>query len=323
MKKAIKIIAGALISAFFLWLAFRRSDLGKILFDIRHADLKLLAAMFALSVVVLMLRSYRWKLLGKNFHSIPWLNFFKATTMGMMLNTFLPFRTGDLCQGYFLARDSSLSKSYTLATVFVERVLDVALPAFALIIGSSFVILPDEIRLSRILILFFVIISGAYLFFRFHEKLIGLVEAFGEFAHIQKIKTFIGNAGSALVFLKDNKVALAVIPMTVLLWFISALGILLVLLSLNIHINFFAIFLIHSIMVLSSVIPAAPGALGTWEFFCVIALSIFGVGREKGLSYAVISHFMAILPTVCVGLFYFFSEVFLKKSLSFDKKLPN
>jgi glycosyltransferase 2 family protein len=323
VKKFLHITAGILISAFFLWLAFRNSDLSQVLSDIRHADVRLLAAMFALSVIVLALRSYRWKMLGKDYKAVPWINFFKATTMGMMLNTFLPFRTGDLLQGYFLAKNSSLSKSYTLATVFVERILDIALPAFALIIGSSFVILPQEIRISRIVLLVVLMAAGTYLFLRFRGKIIGIAESFGEFAHIGKIKRFIDNTGNALVFLKDKKVAASVVPMTFVLWVISAVGILLVLLSLNIHINFYAIFLIHSIMVLSSVIPAAPGALGTWEFFCVLALGIFNVDRDKALSYAVISHFMAVLPTVCVGLFYFFREVFLKKNLSFDNKLPN
>jgi hypothetical protein len=64
--------------------------------------------------------------------------------------------------------------------------------------------------------------------------------------------------------------------------------------------------------VLSVAIPSSPGNIGTWEFFVLMALSIFKIDHNTALSYAVLSHFMALLPVTLIGLYFFFREVVMK-----------
>src|SRR5271157_1809476 len=164
IKKILRIVAGIAISLLFLWLAFRKSDVSQILGILKTVRLDLIVAVFIISVLSLMLRSLRWKTLGKEYHNVPWKHCFEATSIGLMLNNFVPFRGGDLFQGYFLSKKSGLPKSYTMATVFLERMMDMVPPLVMIIVGSFFVVLPEQIKLSKILIFLSILVAIIYFF---------------------------------------------------------------------------------------------------------------------------------------------------------------
>ncbi|MGA2090082.1 MAG: lysylphosphatidylglycerol synthase transmembrane domain-containing protein [Endomicrobiales bacterium] len=314
MKKTLKLLVGIAISGLFLWLAFRKSDIRQVLLIMRSARIELIVASLGIGILGLFVRSYRWKLLGSKYRTVPYHNFFRATTMGLMLNTFLPFRTGDIFQGYFIARSSGLAQSYTLATVFMERLMDFVPPALMLVIGSFFVVLPPQIKLSRLVLLFAVVAGGIISVIILRKKFVAFMSCFLHDRHCDKIGHLLENVVTALGFLKDRQVLTRAIPLTLANWFIlSNAGTFLILSSLNIHVSFFQSFLILGITVMSVAIPASPGFVGTWEFFCALALSIFHVDRDRALSYAVVSHILAFLPIVVIGLFFMIKEFLLKK----------
>lgn len=313
-KKTLRIVSGILISLFFLWLAFRKSDFGQIWDIIKTARFELLAIAFAVAVLSLMMRSLRWKNLGREYKNVPWKMFFEATSIGLMLNNFVPFRGGDLFQGYFLSKKSSLPKTYTLATVFLERLMDLAPPALMIIIGSYFIVIPAQVKIGRILVLFALIIAAILLFLKFRKIFISFIEKFIHEKHSEKIEKLLENIASAIKFLKDRQVLSVAVPLTLANWFIlSALSTYLMLSALNISVSFIGLYLIIGISILSVAIPSSPGYVGTWEFFTMMALSIFGIEKEQALAYAVLSHFLALLPTTIFGLYFFFREMVLKK----------
>jgi uncharacterized membrane protein YbhN (UPF0104 family) len=53
---------------------------------------------------------------------------------------------------------------------------------------------------------------------------------------------------------------------------------------------------------LSSIIPAAPGAVGTYEFFAVTALSPFAVQSTQSIGLALALHGVAYVTSTALGL---------------------
>jgi glycosyltransferase 2 family protein len=312
VKKILQVVLGIIISLVFLWLAFRNSDLGKVFGLIKNADIGLLVIAFLISIFTLMIRSYRWKLLGKQYKDVPWNFFFKATSMGLMLNIFLPFRTGDLFQGYFLSKNSGISKSYTLATVFLERLIDMIPPSIMILVGSFFIVLPSQVSLKRLFALLSAAVICIFLVIKFHGKLLGIFAGFIKETHSQKLKGFFENIVHAFVFLKDRQVLTRALPLTFCVWIMYTFCTFLILRAVGIELNFWSTFVIQAIGVLSVAIPSSPGFVGTWEFFCLLALGIFSVGQDRALSYALVSHFMAFLPTTITGVLFFYKDFFLK-----------
>ena len=322
IKKTIRIVSGLLISALFLWLAFRKSDFSQIWTILKTVRLELLIFVFVISVLSLMLRSYRWKTLGKEYHKVPWKHCFEATSIGLMLNNFVPFRGGDLFQGYFLAKKSGLPKSYTMATVFLERLMDMVPPLIMIILGSFFVVLPEQIKLSKIFIFLFILAMLIYLFIAWRKSFIRIIENFTHQKHSAKIGHFLDNLAQALAFMKDRQVITQSIPLTFINWFvISGFTTYLLLRSVGITLGVVNVYLVMGISIISVAIPSSPGFVGTWEFFTMMALSIFKIDRDRALSYAVLSHFLALLPTTIIGLYYFYTDMFVKKEkIDIDSK---
>ncbi len=55
-------------------------------------------------------------------------------------------------------------------------------------------------------------------------------------------------------------------------------------------------------------IPSSPGFVGTYHWFCMKSLSLFGIPESEALSFAVISHALNTIPFTIVGLLYFWKE---------------
>lgn len=316
MRKAFQLSVGIACSLLFLWLAFRKSDLTQVAAILKTTRVELVLLSLAVSVGALYLRSYRWKLLGTRYAGVPYRHFFRATTMGLMLNTFLPFRTGDLFQGYFIARTSKLPQSYTLSTVFMERLTDVISPALMLVIGSFFIALPSQISLPRLAVICAVVAGAIVAVIVLRGKFVAFLSRFLHERHSATVAHLLDNMVTALGFFRDRQFLTRVLPLTLGNWFVlSAVSTFLILRSLDIPITFLQAYLVLSVSVMSVAIPSSPGFVGTWEFFCVLALGIFGIDRERALSYALLSHILNFLPTVAFGLYFVVQQYVFKHIL--------
>jgi uncharacterized protein (TIRG00374 family) len=310
MKKSVRILASIAVSVLFLWLAFRKADLSQVFVIMKSANIKLLLLAYVISVLSLMIRSYRWKLIGKDYGTYPWEYFFRATSMGLMLNIFLPFRAGDLFQSYFISKRSGLAKSYTLATVLLERFMDSIPPLLTLVVCSLFFVLPSQINVKQILLVVVALFFMLALFAFYVEEITDFVLSFEAINRFDKLKKFIENISKAVGFLKARQVLLKAVPITFFNYLVMAiLSTYCVLLSMGINIKFTSVYMVLSLLMITFAIPSSPGFVGTWEFFTLFALGIFGVEKNRALSYALISHFMVLFPVLSVGAIYFAKEM--------------
>ena len=51
-------------------------------------------------------------------------------------------------------------------------------------------------------------------------------------------------------------------------------------------------------------IPAAPGYIGTFDYFSKMALVLYGVNESVAASFAITTHFMSIVPLTLVGIIF-------------------
>ncbi len=312
--KILKVLFGTLISVFFLWFVFRNIHIREVSEAIMNSNIFYIFLFIVISVFAFAVRCYRWKIIGhEKYKNIPWRSFFKSTNMGLMLNAFVPMRGGDLFQAYNLSKRENLSKSYVLSTVFVERLVDLFPPIFTILISSIFIVLPKEITLTRLFIFILALSGVMVLLIKFGRYLKLLFSKFLAERHSQKIQDLIDNFVSAIALLKNRKIFIGVAGITVLTWSLGGAGTFVVLKSMDIDLPFFAAFLVNAITVISVAIPSAPGYVGTWEFFAMLALGIFDVEKNVSLGFALLYHFLALLPTMVFGLFYFSKEIIAKK----------
>ena len=124
VRPLLRYALSAALTLFFLWIAFRGTDPGKLLSLMREANYWWMLAMFACLMASHAVRSWRWGyLLAPVRKGIPFRSLFAGVMVGYMLNNVLP-RAGELGRPYALSRREHLSASSALGTIVVERILD-------------------------------------------------------------------------------------------------------------------------------------------------------------------------------------------------------
>jgi uncharacterized protein (TIRG00374 family) len=306
-----------------LYLVFRKINFVEFINYVSSAKLEYLLLNLILGVILLLLRSYRWKTMLKEYKNFRLKNFFESTVLGLFFNTILPFRMGDLLQGYFLAKKTMLSKSLTFSTVLLERFVDLFPPIIFIIIGSFFVVLPKQISLGLSVIVLLILVSFFVLILKYKNFLLSkLLRYSKKISFFKKLVNVLEKFFSAIENIGNINVLYKIILLTFILWTGYSISMLLVCFSLGIKLpSIWAGFLIQAVTALSVAIPSSPGYIGSWEFMGTLSLLIFKVNKTKAVSFAVISHIIGIIPIVGLGLIFVLKEISTLKSFKEEKEL--
>jgi hypothetical protein len=49
-------------------------------------------------------------------------------------------------------------------------------------------------------------------------------------------------------------------------------------------------------------IPAAPGCVGTYDYFAKMSLMLYGVNASTAASFAIVTHIISIVPLTVIGM---------------------
>src|SRR5262245_7471450 len=123
-KRGLRIALSFLAAAVFLYLFFRKLELGLVLEHMKQARPEWLAMAVLFQLVHLTLRSLRWRnLLTPMKERIGFYNLFATTAIGYLLS-FVFFRVGEVLRPMMLGQRERISKSGALATCVLERLMD-------------------------------------------------------------------------------------------------------------------------------------------------------------------------------------------------------
>ena len=138
----IGVVVGLTIAlmAFFL----RSADLGSVWFEIRRSRLDLVAVSMLAVVLSYVVRIRRWQMLLAPIGKVGFGAAGRATAIGFATSAVLPGRLGEVVRPYLLARGEHLSASAALATIVLERLLD--LIAVLLLLGVFLLFFSETIR---------------------------------------------------------------------------------------------------------------------------------------------------------------------------------
>ena len=113
-------ILAAVIFAWFL----SHANVAEVWAQVRRARGELLVASFAAVVLSYLIRAWRWQYLLAPIGPTRFRTAFRTTVIGFAALGVLPARAGDVLRPYLLARQEGFSVSATIATIILERVLD-------------------------------------------------------------------------------------------------------------------------------------------------------------------------------------------------------
>jgi hypothetical protein len=299
----LRLLVGIAISAVFLIVTLRNVDLGKAADAIGHSAPAWLAVALVIVLIDLCLRALRWHVLLRGVEDTsetpPYRLAFGYLTLGFAANFVLPARLGDIARAVLAADTFRTPRLSIFGTILIERVSD-GLTFLALAILSSLVVASgSELRNLTIyavaLVLGGLVAAAVGLYAITRTALASTRLARAILGILRRLSAGAGafrHAGSAASFL--GLTALLATTATLVAWA--------VLQAVGVDLSPIQTVLFLSGIALSLAIPAAPGAIGTYEFVGVAIITGLGYTPEQGLATILLMRILTTFPPALIGL---------------------
>ena len=312
-KKIASGVVAFAITGFFLWLALRKVEFAALSAALSSARLGWLVPMFAIVYLDLLVRAVRWRVLLSRTRVLPapvW-DLFKLEAIGLAVNNVLLLRLGELARAGLAARRLGIPAAAALASVAIERALDVAalLTIFALASRRAPGIVPGHVMHAALLLL-----AGAI------AALIVLAAAEsslapGGFAERRlrpwpRLHQFVEQLALGAAVLRSPVAAAQAAVLSLVLWTVDATLYWTAAYALGLGgiMDYPRAVLTLSWAGAVSAIPAAPGSIGTFEAFVASILHTFGAAPDLALAYALMTHMIMYLLVTVTGLVFLSRE---------------
>jgi uncharacterized protein (TIRG00374 family) len=316
-RRWLQVAVGVGLSAFFLYLAARGIEWRDVATQLAAADYRFVPPMVIVGIYVLYVRSQRWRLLLTlaTQRELPMRPIFSANAIGFMANMVLPLRAGEIARPLLLAARGGIPVATVLATVVVERVLDLlVLVCFAMWVVSNPAVPPEVTQWSwRAGVIMIVLVGGLFTVHFQRARLLPLIDRIWALLPPklgERVVRLEHHFLDALATIGNVRVLLQAVIWSFYVWFLIAFGFALGFLSVGIDIDFIGGGItVATIVALMVSAPSAPGFVGLFQAGCEVALSrINGVSKAAAFSYSIVVHATQFTTQVVLGLVYLARE---------------
>jgi uncharacterized protein (TIRG00374 family) len=251
----------------------------------------------------------RWSLL---LHPIGRISTFQATQAvyaGLFVNEILPMRPGELLRTYLVSRWAPARFASVIPSILVERYFDAIWLALAFGITVLIVPLPEYL-VDAEEILGFAALAATILFVYivFRKKRNAAPSSISTRRYwrpirwildlVEKMAGGIRNIGRSRFFYSSFAVSLFLLLGQILSYW-------LVMMAYGLKLSFWHGAAILLIVHIGTAIPGAPSNVGTYQFFTVVGLTLFGINKTLATSFSVVVFLILTIPLWVIGMLVF------------------
>jgi len=239
----------------------------------------------------------RWRLLLKPKGELSTFRATQAIYAGLFTNEILPMRLGELVRAYLASRWMAVKFVAALPSVVAERLFDGLWLAVGIGLTAMFVPLPRSLLRTINLLGAGVMIAAAGLFYvvlRTPERTTSTRAPRFVASLLEKLLSGLQGMGRTREFYL-SLVASVTLPA------LEALAFWLVMLGCGLHLNFGIGLAVFLIMRVGTAIPNAPANVGSYQFFTVLGLTLFGVDTAVATGFSLVVFALLSLPLLVLG----------------------
>jgi uncharacterized protein (TIRG00374 family) len=304
---------GILISLLCLYWVGRGMDWRNLQAELSQIRLVWLLPAFAILVGSMWARALRWRVLLQSVPGLRTGRLFNLLNIGYLVNNVSPFRLGDLLRAYLCAELQRLSVVQALSTVVIERVADTMTIVLLLLVLLPTVSVPvTMVRAAFGVGLAALAVASLLVFFSLRRQwslaLVDRLSARFRFLARTPLRRLLESAADGLAALGSWRKAMVILGWSCVIWLGTALQFYVVMQGTQLHLPFAAALTVLCLTSLGMVVPSSPGYVGVFEYITLVALSLFAVGREAALGYALVLHALSYVSLAILGVIGLWSE---------------
>ena len=284
------------ISVVFVYLALKGVDLDRTAALLRTARPEWLLVACAAVVADLGCRALRWQVLMTPVRHVPLRRLTGYMLIGYLANNLLPARLGELVRSHYLGDREGISRSATLGTVVVERVVDtvvlVGIGAAAILVLNIRGVVVSAVLVGVAVAGLLVVALAAALA---AHRLPGAARAGAFVGRWPRVHGIAKRLRDGLRVAAVPRTLFLATVLSVAAWTCTVVMVLAVGQSLGIQLTVGEGALLAAGTNLATAIPSGPGYLGTFEYAGQAIAVAFGLAGSEGLALALLIHVLALL----------------------------
>lgn len=278
----------SVISLIWVYYGFNwKRELPKVL----ATDWHWVATAVAADVFVYFIQGWRWKILLRPIKEVPLLRTVQAIYIGLFANEILPLRSGEVIRAYLQGKWNSISFSVVFSSVIIERLLDGAWLALGFYLIAHWIKLPDYLVVGAdVLVIVLAIFAALLAMTVIYKSRAHAAVANSRWASLLwHVVEGSHNMGHSLSFLAAAFVTVLFLGVQVVPVYVLALGY-------GLKLSWSAAAVVLVILRLGSIPPQAPSNVGGFQFFTILALELFGIGKADAAGYATLLFIVVTVP---------------------------
>lgn len=299
-RRGLVVLAGLLTSTVALWIVFQTMDAGAAVEVLGRAEPAPLVAIVGVVAVQVTIRARRWSILLPTPRRVALTRLVPPLLVGYLGNAVLPARLGEPMRAVVVARRERVGTTEALASVLVERIVDVATLAPVAFVAAILVGAPSWAVQTLGIVAAGSVVGVTVLVTIGAQPLVRLADRFGlagRRAARDVLIRFVDTLGGP----SRRKALLTAAIISGVAWLFDATSFWLAGQAVGADISYAGAMLISGVAVLGTAIPSAPGYVGTFELAAAGMAGVLGVPGAEALAMAVVVHVMTLVPMALGG----------------------
>ena len=264
--------------------------------EVRHMRWNWVTLAVVSDACVYLLHGWRWKILLQPVMRIPYLQSIKAIYVGLFTNEVFPFRAGELVRCFLLAKSTRLPLSVSFASALIERIFDGVWLMICFFFALHMARMPGLLLKGGYILGILIVIAACVLGYAMYAKKQSWGSGFGLswprwFNTLIEDLHLIGHSRYLYFsFLISGAYLLSqILPIYALVR------------ANRLAVPWTASFIMMVLLRLSSVVPQAPGNLGSFQVVAAHTLIVFGLGIAHAKRFSLILWAVVTIPLIVIG----------------------
>ena len=281
--------------------------LSRLLGQLAGIDWRWVAVAMVCDMLSYLVQAVRWQLLLEPVGKISLLQAIQAIYAGLFTNEVLPMRPGEFVRSYIASRWVGASLVTILPSIILERLFDGVWIAMGIGLAAIFAPLPEDLieageTFGAVIALFVALFI--YLVLRRPRPRRGGRQADRGLARWKPLRAIAGLFNGLSEGLREasrTKEFYLAFALSLPFLALQAITMWLIMVGYGLRLSIWVGVAVYVIVGLGTALPNTPANVGSYQFFTVLGLTLFGVDKTSATGFSLVVFTLLSLPLLSIG----------------------